>query len=401
MKRQSVVKFNSDKELSEYLLSTVGSNLKQAIKTTVEVMLKLEMRELRENLEQKLEERERLYFNGSYPRHLVSSAGKVENIAVPRFRGGNGEIPIQGMQLFDEERQRFFDLVAQMHLTGVSQRKIGTLCREYFGHRVSPRRVGKVYRELVEQESFQINEQPLDDDYMLLVVDGIWEKVYTSRIDGETNKMVMLCVLGIRANGERKMLGFQLAKSEAMEEWLSLLQSIKSRGLTGTNLTLIVCDGAEGSIGALDQVYPGKPLQLCLAHKVRNVMSKVSHKYKKAVGEDFSKIYNSTTFEEAKQHCKEFEQRWFVISEKAVRSLKHRFEMYFTFFNYNPALWKVIRTTNVLEREFREVRRRTKVFDNYFQSPDSANRYHNGIFTYLNNHYPRRDMVKQLLHTVC
>jgi transposase-like protein len=310
-------------------------------------------------------------------------------------------MPIQGMQLFEDEKQRFFDLIAQMHLRGMSQQKIATLCKEYFGKKVSKNKVGKVYRELVEQESFQINEQQLDDDYMLLVVDGIWEKVYTSRIDGETNKMVMLCVLGIRASGERKILGFQLAKTESMEEWLLLLQSIKKRGINGNYLSLIICDGAEGSIGALDHVYPGKPLQLCLAHKVRNVMSKVSHKYKKAVGEDFSRIYHANNLDEAKQYCKDFEKRWFVISEKAVRSLKHRFEMYFTFFQYDPQLWKTIRTTNVLEREFREVRRRTKVFDNYFQSPDSANRYHNGIFTYLNNHYPQRDSVMQNLHTVC
>jgi len=272
---------------------------------------------------------------------------------------------IEGLKLFEEEKQRFFELIAEMHQRGVSQEKIRSLCREYFGHKISKKKIGKVYAELIAEESYQINKQVLDDEFIFLFIDGIWEKVYTLRIDGETNKMVTLCALGIRQDGSRKILGFELAKSEDGESWIKLLESIKKRGLRGENLKIIVSDGNEGGLNAIQEIYPYKKVQLCLSHKARNIMNKAPAKYKKEIGEDFSKIYQSKNLEEALNHCKEFEKKWWVRAEKSVNSLKHRFSQYFTFLEFDPAIWQVIRTTNPLERTFREVRRRTKVFDNY------------------------------------
>jgi len=392
--------FNTNKELGEYLLNCVGSTLKQAIKVTVETLLKAEMAQLREELQEKTEEREKLYFNGYYPRHLVSPLGQVRDVAVPRLRGGNEEADLKGLGLFEGEKERFYELLAGLHLRGLSQGKVRQLCDEYFGQRVSKKKVGEVYAELVEKEEYRINEQPLDDDFVFLLVDGIWEKVRSLRLDGETNKMVLLCVLGIRKDGSRKILGFRMGKQEDHKSWLKLLESVKGRGLKGGNLQLIISDGAEGGLNALDEIYPDVKIQLCLSHKARNVISKANHKCKKEVGADFSAIYNAENFEEAKKLCAEFEKKWFVRAEACVRSLKHRFGMYFTFFEFPRELWKVIRTTNILEREFREVRRRTRVFDNYFQSPESADRYHNGIFTYLNNHYPRKNSLTPLFEKI-
>lgn len=397
MKKEKHFNFNSNKELSDYLLNSIGGSLKQAIKVTVEMLLKVEMETLRKDLEQKFEEREKLYFNGYYGRDLVSSVGKIENIEVPRFRGGNEGVNIQGLELFDAEKKRFFELICEMHQRGVSQGKIKSLCKEYFGHKISKNKIGKVYAELIAKEAYQINQQLLGDEFIFLYIDGIWEKVHAYRMDGETNKMVTLCVLGIRKDGSRKILGFELAKHEDCESWLKLLESVKSRGLLGQNLQIIVSDGNEGGLNALEQIYPGKKIQLCLSHKARNVITKALPKYKKEIGSDFAKIYRSNSFEEAKEHCQEFEKKWLVRAEKSVNSLKHRFSQYFTFFEFDPAIWKIIRTTNPLERAFREVRRRTRVFDNYYKSPKSSEKYHNAIFTYLNNNYPLKNSLTTIL----
>lgn len=402
MKKEKRFNFNSNKELSEYLLNSIGNSLKQAIKVTTEMLLKVEMEGLRKELEEKIETREKLYFNGYYGRDLISPVGKIENIEVPRFRGGNGGMDIQGLELFDSEKQRFFELISHMHHRGVSQEKIRSLCKEYFGKSVSKTKIGKVYAELIEKEEYQINQQVFDDEFIFLVIDGIWEKVHTYRLNGETNKMVTLCVLGIRKDGSRKILGFQLGKQEDEASWSKLLGSVKSRGLKGKNLQLIISDGNEGGLNALEAIYPGRKIQLCLSHKARNVIAKAPWKYRKEIGADFSKIYHSEDMEKAKERCKAFEKRWFVNAERSVNSLKHRFSQYFTFFEFDPLLWKMIRTTNILEREFREVRRRTRVFDNYYQSPKSCEKYHNAIFTYLNNNYPLKNSfttIFEKLHT--
>ena len=119
------------------------------------------------------------------------------------------------------------------------------------------------------------------------------------------------------------------------------------------------------------------------------------------MAEDIKEIFKARSLEEAIQVCKTFEQKWFVLAEKSVNALKHRFEDYFVYFEFPEELWKQIRTSNVLEREFREVRRRTKVFDNCFNSIKSAEKYHNGIFTYLNHHYPLKnsqELSSQITH---
>jgi len=397
MKGQKRYKFNSESEISEYLLENIGSNLKQAIKVTVEMMLKVEMQELRKELEEKLEEREKMYFNGYYNRHLVSPVGKVENIEIPRFRGGNEGYNIEGLKLFEEEKQRFFDLIAQMHLRGVSQKKIGEICTICFGKKMSKAQVGKVYKNLVNQEEYKINSQKHDDDFVFLVIDGIWEKVHSFRIDEEnSNKMVVLCVLGVRRDGSRKILGYKLADTESYNSWFEILSSVKERGLLGNNLQIITSDGNEGGIKALKQIYPGKVIQYCLAHKCRSVSTKASRKNQKAIGEDFSYIMAAENLEEAKERAKEFEKKWIVQEQTSVNVMKHKFEEYFKYFMFPQSIWKTIRTTNILEREFREVRRRTKVFDNSFVSKQSSENYHNGLFTYLNQFYPYNNSYDSL-----
>ena len=88
-------------------------------------------------------------------------------------------------------------------------------------------------------------------------------------------------------------------------------------------------------------------------------------------------------------------RKWYTTEKPATESLRHNIEYCFTYTQFSKELWSKLRTTNMLEREFREVRRRMKVFDNTFQDEESANRYANTIFTNLNNNYP----LKSALHT--
>src|SRR3989338_4461562 len=126
----------NEKELNQFLLEALGKNLEQAIRSTVSILVKTEMRQLREELWK--EKREALVFNGTYPRHLVSPAGRVADIPIPRFRSGNDGLELASMKVFGEERGRFNELVAHLHLAGVSQRKVNRFCKNLFGKAVAP-----------------------------------------------------------------------------------------------------------------------------------------------------------------------------------------------------------------------------------------------------------------------
>ena len=379
--------FAGEKDLQKFLEQNMADNLKQLIKITVQIMVKQEMESFRSEFEEKLQ------FNGNYFRQMLSTFGKVEDIPIPRFR-----TPVDGMDLktlgvFDKEKERFSELIGQMHLMGVSQRKIKQLTKICLDTDISKDRVGKVYKELAEREEMNINGQVLDDEFEYLILDGIWEK--TKGYGWDDNRSTLLCALGVRGSGERKILGFTLERSEDIVNWKKLLLDIKKRGLKGDNLKLIIADDHPAIKTAADGIYTGIPIQLCIVHKMRNVLKKTSWKNKALIGADLKIIFQSQSEEEAIEKAKATVKKWYVAEPKATESLRHNIEYCFTYMRFKKDLWSKIRTTNILEREFREVRRRMKVFDSTFQSNESANRYANTIFTNLNNNYP----LKSALHT--
>lgn len=381
--------FNGDKELADYLLKNASDSLKQAIKVTVSFMVKEEMEGIRREMNEKLS------FNGYYQRNLISAAGKINDIDIPRFR----EMPHSTLNLkstgaFESEKENFLNIIAEMHRTGESQRKIERLAKNCFGIAISKNRIGQVHRELAEEEEFKINNESITDEFEYLLVDGIWVRCKNFGLkDG--NKAVLLCSLGINKEGKRKLIGFQFSFAEDYESWHKFLLNLKERGLKSGGLDCIISDDCGALAQALFQLFPKIKHQVCIVHKLRNVIGKTSHKHKAALSKDVKMIYRAESKEEAQKRAEEFAKRWYVKEEKAVGSLRYNFEKTLTYFDFAKDIWKKIRTTNILEREFGEVRRRIKVFDNSFNDPTSCKNYAGSIFSYLNNFYPER------LHTKC
>lgn len=374
--------FNSEKELADFMLNNLADSLKQSIKLTVTIMVKQEMENLRKEV------KEHLSFNGYYDRNMTSTLGRIEGIQIPRWR----ETPavgqnLQSLSVFGDQKQQFEQLVAEMHRLGVSDRKVDQLCKTVFGTGVNKNRVSLIHKELAEQESLQINQQPITDEFEYILWDGIWVKAKTFGLKA-SNKCVLLCALGITAQGKRKIIGFAPADNEGYESWHELILNIKQRGLKADGLKLNITDDCSGLQSALQHLFPNVPIQGCIVHKMRNVLIKTKHKNKGAVGQELSNLYSADTKDEALSRFRAFAKKWYIAEPAAVESLRFNFERTLTYYDFPKELWRKIRTNNILEREFREVRRRIKVFDSSFNSTESLNRYSNSIFNYLNNYYP-------------
>ncbi|MDE1871806.1 MAG: IS256 family transposase [Patescibacteria group bacterium] len=372
--------FEDDRELQKFLEISFTDSLKQMIRVTVKTMVKAEMESFRAEFHEKLS------FNGTYGRNLTSTWGRIDDVPIPRFRESVPELSLKATGVFDEEKEKFEALIAQMHLLGISQRKIAEIAKVCLKAPLSKTRVGAIHKELAEQEEFQINRQPLDDQFEYLLIDGIWEK--TKGYGWDDNRSVLLCALGVRPDGSRKVVGFTLARKEDTTSCRELLENIKERGLRGRNLKLAICDDAPGIKAAVGEIYPTIPIQLCIVHKIRNVLRVTSYQHKQAVADDLKAIFASRSKQEATATAKAVVKKWFTSQEKAMASLRFNLEYCFTYFQFPETQWSSLRTTNVMEREFREVRRRMKGFDSTFQSQESGERYANTILSYLNNHYP-------------
>jgi len=390
-KHDNRLPFGSGADLKKFLESNLTKSLKQLIKVTVNMMVKEEMREFRKEMTGEMRS---LYFNGSYKRNMKAPLGMIEGVPIPRFRHGVDGYTPNSLSVFSEQEDQFMQLIGEMHRLGISQRKVAKIAKSCFGIKLSANRVGHVYKQLAEKEEAILNTKPLTDIYQYIYLDGVWVKTKGYGLD--SNKSALLCALGVTKGGERKILGFVVADSESYDNWHKLILSLKERGMIGKKLKLAISDGAPGLIKALKQLFPQLPHQTCIMHKMRNVISSASHKNKKEIGADLKKLYNQPNLEKALLSFKSFAKKWYLSEPEAIEKLKYHYKETLTYYNFPEKDWKQMRTNNILEREFRELRRRIKVFDSSFNDTESAKRYAGTIFTYLNQNYPA---TRRKLHT--
>lgn len=361
--------FQDDQDLQRFLERNLEDSLKQLIRVSVTAMVKAELETLRSELPIPPA------FNGYYPRQLTSPYGRIEDVPIPRLRDGFGPDTMpQTLHVFDTEQQRFLQIVQEMHRLGISQRNVKRLAKLCFGITISADKVGAVHKELAAKEEAQLNSRSLTGTmYRYLVMDGVWAKA--KGYGWEDNDAVMLCAVGIRDDGKADILGFTIARAEAEASWEQFLSSLLARGLDSRQCKLLIADDGGGLRAAKDKLLPHIPLQVCIVHKMRNVMAKTSKKHRSAVIAGVKDIYASQTKEEATTKAQALVKQWYASEKAAMESLRFHFEDTVTYMDFPEEDWSKLRTSNVVERLFREVRRRIKVMDNSFNSTESFTSY--------------------------
>jgi len=298
-----------------------------------------------------------------------------------------------------EHRRRDVDAaLGRLFLNGVSTRKLKGIAREIYGREVSPQTVSSTLSSL-DEELARFKDKPIEDTVEFLFLDGLSQKVREIGIE----KKVMLCAFGIHRKKEQQkqrdkdILSFQLADAEDDASWRGFLAELKGRGLLGKHLKLIVTDGNPALLKAIKSLYPFTKAQRCIAHKMRNVAVKIRkanrlHCLKEAKG-----IFASDNRKEALRRFRDWESKWRIEEERTVRCLKKDLFGCLHYFDFDKELWKSIRTTNILERAFREVRRRTRPMNNFFTNKASANRIMYGISDMLNQNW--KDKTLKVIST--
>ena len=308
---------------------------------------------------------------GHYRRRLTTRYGTVEDLKIPRPAEGGTEFSV--LNRYERRRWDVDAALGRLFLEGVSTRRLKGIARELFGQEVSATTVSKTTAYLDEElERYQTH--PLTDDVQFLFLDGIVQKV---REIGMVRK-VTLCAYGIRQDGGRELLSFRLAESEDLASWTGFLVDLKSRGLLGKALKLITVDGNPALLKALREVYPFVTVQRCIAHKLRNVSVKLKRVHQKACMTEAKGVFAAQSRGEALKRFKAWKARWQIEEERAVRCLERDLHHCLHYYRFPKEVWKQIRTTNVLERAFREVRRRTRPMG-VLPNEASANRIFYGI----------------------
>lgn len=311
------------------------------------------------------------YRGGHYLRDLVTRYGLLEGLRVPRMAEG----PVD-FQLFDKYERRRPDVdatIGRLFLQGVSTRRLRRIAEELFGCPVSATTVSRTTGYL-DEELKRYRTKPLTDDFDFLFLDGITQKV---REIGVRKKM-MLCALGMKEDGRRESLSFRMADREDVESWRAFLVDLKSRGLQGKNLKLITTDGNPALLKAIKEIYPFLKVQRCIVHKLRNVAVKLKRVHLKPCVDGAKDIFNAPNRREAIRRFKTWKETWQVEEERSVRCMEKDLYHCLHYYSFPKELWKKVRSTNILERDFREVRRRTRPMG-VFPNEDSAERIFYGV----------------------
>lgn len=324
------------------------------------------------------------YRNGYYRRDLGTCLGLLRRLRVPRTRRGCRS---QLLRRYQRRQESVNGLVCEAFLRGVSTRQVGEVLEPVLGESYSAQTVSRIARRL-DQAVRAFHQRRLRDEYIYIFLDGVVLKVRDG--SGQVRRRWGLVAYGITAEGRREVIAYQLARGESETSWTAFLQGMFLRGLEGRGLRLVVVDGSKGLRAALALVWPHVPLQRCWAHKLRNIADKVPKKEGSCVREAAA-MYQAPSRHTAQRIFQRWARKWRPTRPRAVASVGRDLEELLTFYAFPAAHWRKIRTTNIIERAFREVRRRTRPMSS-FTNPASCDRIVFGVISHLNRSWERKPL---------
>lgn len=290
--------------------------------------------------------------NGYKPKQLNTRMGKLF-LDIPQVR--NSDFYPNALERGIRSERALKLSMAEMYLQGVSTRKVTAIMEQLCGLEVSSTQVSNATKQL--DETFKAwRERPLDC-FSHLIVDAIYEKV---REGGVVTCHAVLIAYGIDVDGKRRVLGLSVSTSEAEIHWRTFFQSLLQRGLHGVET--ITSDAHTGLKAAIRSVLPGVQWQRCQFHLQQNAQAYVPKlAMKSGVAEQIRHIFNAPHRIEADRLLQLAIEGWLKDAPKLAAWAEEAIPEGLAVMNWEKEKRKKLRTSNLAERENKEIRRRTKV----------------------------------------
>jgi len=320
-----------------------------------------------------------------YRRRKVQMSYQVIEIRIPRLRG-QGFVPS-----FLEPNHRAVreveDWVAKAFLTGLSRAEVIRLLESVTGCRPSDNLLKRVQSEIDSQVK-AFKERALVGRYQYLFLDAAWAK---DIVGLSATRICILTAVGVTYSGVKEILGFERVQIENESSWRGFLSRLVERGLRPTNLDLVISDEHKGLLAAASEVLGDVPHQLCWAHRVRNVRESVLASDRKEVVAGLRMVYSAEHLAAAKDAFRRWEKRWQDKYPQEAASVREDLGYLLAFYRCEPLHWEYVRTSNPIERVFRELRRQ-QFGCGAFANRDACNRAVFRVFNWLNEIWKDKDI---------
>src|SRR5947209_117759 len=290
--------------------------------------------------------------NGFKPKTVKTRIGPLE-LAVPQVRGA--KFYPQTLERGTRSEKALRLALAEMYVQGVSTSKVSKITEQLCGCEISSSDVSRA-TALLDEEFRQWRERPLGA-VKYLILDARYEKV---RHGGRVVDCAVLIAIGIDEQGHRSILGVSVSLSEAEVHWRAFFKSLLERGLHGVEL--IVSDAHAGLKEARRACFHGVPWQRCQFHLMHNALAHVPRQeMKREVVDDLQSVFDAADERAAQEQLQRVVRKYQSSAPALAAWMEENVSEGLMVFALPASHRRRLRTTNMLERLNRELKRRTRV----------------------------------------
>lgn len=270
----------------------------------------------------------------------------------PVVRSGSLRLPL--LEALKSAGSHLRDVLAvRFWLRGASTRAVAEELRGTIGAKMSASTVSTLSNAL-EPVIRAWEQRPIPAGIRYLFVDALYLPV---RRPGFTKDQALLLAIGVDAEDRRHVLGFFLGDRESKDSWGALIKDLLARGLDRDVLRMVISDEHKGIESAVSDLL-GITHQLCIVHLMRNIKARVSAPNWKEFLVDLHATFWAASREKSLLALGNLQGRWSARYPKAVELVVRRFDDHIKFFDEPKNLWVLLRSSNLIERFNREMRRR-------------------------------------------
>lgn len=289
--------------------------------------------------------------NGYRERTWDTRAGSVE-LRIPKLRRGS-YFP-EFLEPRRTAEKALAAVIQQAYVQGISTRSVDELVKALGMSGVSKSEVSRLCAELDERVQAFL-ERPLEGDWPYLWIDATYVK---TREAGRIVSVAVIVAVGVNTDGQRQVLGMKVGASEAEPFWTEFLRSLMRRGLRGVRL--VISDSHEGIKAATAKVLKAT-WQRCRVHFMRNALAYAPKAQRRMVSAAIATVF-------AQESAKEAHAQWRVVADQLRERFPRIAELMdgaehevLAYMDFPRAHWLQIHSTNPLERQNAEIKRRTNV----------------------------------------
>lgn len=323
--------------------------------------------------------------SGSFPRSLRTMWGPT-SVRVPKLRCGNKKRDWKVLKRYERSFGPWLDLQLHLYRLGLSQRDLQEVLQLSFGQALSVKAIEHL-TDVAHEDMEAFRRALLEETPPVILVDGVNIKMMCPTGEYRVNQRghrrmvkqrvdsVILAALGVWPDGRYQILYFEVFEKETKANWKQFFRHLKAKGLDTDQVQLVVSDGRPGLHTAIRSQFPDEVKhQRCIFHKLKNLADNLDYDQLKldpdlshreavkqakksrarAILQDAAAIYASTDLKVIAHRLSDFQQKWQVLEPKAVRRFSNKFDLTLNYLRVPFPHKRLIRTTNLLERFFRE-----------------------------------------------